>query len=206
MRFIDEVTLHIHAGHGGPGCVSFRREKFVPKGGPDGGDGGKGGDVFFEADERLASLLDFAYKHTFKAQPGQPGKGSNKTGRSGKPLVLQVPVGTLIYNADTNELLADLVHHGDKVLIAKGGRGGRGNARFAKPYMKAPDFAQEGEPGESVVVRLELKLVADVGIIGLPNSRQIDLSECHVFSQGEGRRLPFYHSGTKSWRSKGGLR
>ncbi len=191
MRFIDEVTLHIHAGHGGAGCVSFRREKFVPKGGPDGGDGGKGGDVFFETDERMASLLDFAYKHTFKASPGQPGKGANKTGKSGKSLVLRVPVGTLIYNADTGELLADLAHKGDKVLVARGGRGGRGNARFARPYLKAPDFAQEGEPGDSIVVRLELKLVADVGIIGLPNAGKSTLVNAMSSAKAKVGDYPF---------------
>lgn len=170
MRFIDEVSLHLKAGHGGQGSVSFRREKYVPKGGPDGGDGGRGGDIVFLTDERMASLLDFAYKHTFKAPAGQPGGNSNKTGKSGKNLVLKVPVGTIIYNADTNEIITDLDHKDAEFVVAKGGKGGQGNARFTRPSLRTPDWAQQGLPGEETNVRLELKMVADVGVIGLPNA------------------------------------
>jgi len=170
MRFIDEVSLQLKAGHGGQGRISFRREKYVPKGGPDGGDGGRGGDIVFRTDERMASLLDFAYRHTFKAPAGQRGGTSNKTGKSGKDLILKMPIGTIIYNSDTNELIVDLDHKGAEFVVAKGGKGGQGNARFTRPSLRTPDWAQEGLPGEEVNIRLELKLVADVGVIGLPNA------------------------------------
>jgi len=170
MRFIDEVSLHLKAGHGGQGSISFRREKYVPKGGPDGGDGGRGGDIVLQADERMASLLDFAYKHTFKAPAGKPGQGANKTGKAGKPLILKLPIGTVIYNSDTNEMITDLDNKDASFVIAKGGKGGQGNARFRRPSLRTPDWAQEGMPGEEVNVRLDLKIVADVGFIGLPNS------------------------------------
>lgn len=169
MKFIDEAKIYVKAGDGGNGCVSFRREKYVPKGGPDGGDGGKGGDVFLRANSSLRTLLKFHYNQHFRAERGGHGKGKNMTGRNGKPLIIDVPVGTVVYDANTMELIADLDEDKKMVLVAKGGRGGRGNARFATPTRRAPLIAEKGEKGEERVLKLELKLLADVGIIGFPN-------------------------------------
>ncbi len=149
--------------------VSFRREKYVPKGGPDGGDGGKGGDVIIEANPNLQTLLDFRYRTKFKAQSGRHGQGANKTGRSGQDLVIRVPMGTVVKDEQTGELLADLVAPGQRAIVARGGKGGRGNARFATPTNRTPRIGEPGEPGESRTVLLELKLIADVGLVGLPN-------------------------------------
>lgn len=170
MRFIDEADIYVKAGDGGRGCVSFRREKYVPKGGPDGGNGGKGGSVIILADARLSSLLDFRYKKEFVAERGQHGMGSLCSGRDGDDLVLKVPAGTVIKNAETGEILADMVEDGQKYLACKAGRGGKGNAHFATSTHQTPRFAQPGEPGEEKRLRLELKLLADVGIIGFPNA------------------------------------
>lgn len=170
MRFVDEVRIEVHAGRGGNGCVSFRREKYVPRGGPDGGDGGKGGDVIFEATERKQTLLDFRYKRSYRAQRGRHGQGKDKHGRSGEDLVLMVPVGTLIKDAHTGEILADLNKAGMRWTAARGGSGGRGNARFVTPTRQAPRIAEEGRDGESRELLLELKLLADVGLVGLPNA------------------------------------
>jgi len=170
MRFVDEVTIHVQAGEGGRGCVSFRREKYVPRGGPDGGDGGRGGDVLLEATDRKQTLLDFRYRHLFKAPNGAHGRGKNQHGRGGEDLVLEVPVGTLVKDPETGEVLADLTRPGDRWQAAHGGRGGQGNARFATATRQVPRFAQEGQPGESRELRLELKLLADVGLVGLPNA------------------------------------
>ncbi len=170
MKFIDVAKIYVKAGNGGNGCVSFRREKFVPKGGPDGGDGGNGGNVVLIGDEGLSTLLDFRYNRHFKAQRGAHGKGSNKTGKSGQDVSIKVPVGTLIYDADTGELIGDITQHGQRLVVARGGRGGKGNARFATPTRQAPDFAEPGGKGEERNIVLELKLVADVGLIGLPNA------------------------------------
>jgi len=169
MKFIDEAKIYVKAGDGGNGCVSFRREKYVPKGGPDGGDGGKGGDVFLRANSSLRTLLKFHYNQHFRAERGGHGKGKNMTGRNGKPLIIDVPVGTVVYDANTMEFIADLDEDKKMVLVAKGGRGGRGNARFATPTRRAPLIAEKGEKGEERVLKLELKLLADVGIIGFPN-------------------------------------
>jgi GTP-binding protein len=168
--FIDEAIIEVEAGAGGDGCVSFRREKYVPHGGPDGGDGGRGGDVVLLADESLNTLLDYHYRTRYKAERGGHGSGQNRKGRNGKPLVLRVPVGTLVYDADTGELLADLSQHGQQVVIARGGKGGRGNAAFTTSTRQAPRFAEKGLPGEKRRLRLELKLLADVGIVGMPNA------------------------------------
>ncbi|MFA0777150.1 MAG: hypothetical protein PVTTEEND_000864 [Candidatus Fervidibacter sp.] len=169
MHFVDEAVIHVKAGNGGNGCVAFRREKFVPRGGPAGGDGGRGGHVILLADPSVKTLVDLHLQRTYKAENGQHGQGSNKHGADGKDLVIRVPVGTVIYDAETGELLADLVKPGQRVVEARGGRGGRGNAAFATPTRQTPVFAELGEPGEERTLRLELKLLADVGIIGYPN-------------------------------------
>ncbi|WKZ31914.1 MAG: GTPase ObgE [Thermodesulfobacteriota bacterium] len=170
MKFIDEAKIYVKAGDGGRGCVSFRREKYVPKGGPDGGNGGRGGDVLLIAEGRLASLLDFKYKREYKAERGQHGMGSMCSGRDGLDLRINVPVGTVVKDADTGEALADLVADGQEYLVSRGGRGGKGNAHFATSTHQTPRFAQPGEPGEEKNLKLELKLLADVGIIGFPNA------------------------------------
>ena len=168
--FIDQAKIWVKAGDGGHGCVSFRREKFVPKGGPDGGNGGKGGSVYFLAVPDLDTLLDFAGKHHFKAQNGKPGEGKNKNGSGGEDLIIRVPAGTLIYDRDTEILLKDLNKPGMKVCICRGGRGGKGNKAFATSTQQTPRFAQEGKPGQERNIRLELKLIADVGLVGMPNA------------------------------------
>ncbi|OGP22265.1 MAG: GTPase ObgE [Deltaproteobacteria bacterium GWA2_55_10] len=170
MKFIDEAKIYVKAGDGGKGCVSFRREKYVPKGGPDGGNGGRGADVIFIADNRLSSLLDFQYKREYEAEKGQHGMGSMCSGRDGLDLVIKLPIGTLIKDFDTGEVLADLVADGQQFVCCKGGRGGKGNAHFATSTHQTPRFAQPGEPGEERNLKMELKLLADVGIIGFPNA------------------------------------
>ncbi|OQX26545.1 MAG: GTPase ObgE [Desulfobacteraceae bacterium IS3] len=170
MKFIDEATITVRAGNGGKGCVSFRRERYIPKGGPDGGDGGKGGDVILTATSRKRTLQHFQFKRDFKAGNGRGGLGQQKTGRGGDDLIIEVPPGTLVRNADTGEILKDLKESGENYQIAKGGRGGQGNKRFATSVNRTPRFAQPGEPGDILTLELELKLLADVGIIGLPNA------------------------------------
>jgi GTP-binding protein len=173
MRFIDEAEILVRAGKGGRGCVSFRREKFIPKGGPDGGSGGKGGDVYFLASNRLLTLYDFRLKRVYEAQNGQPGMGSQCDGKSGEDLIIEVPVGTLLYEVQAEGkrvLIADLDRDGKKVLVAKGGKGGKGNMYFKSPTNQAPRYAQPGLPGEEKKIYLELKLIADVGLLGLPNA------------------------------------
>ncbi len=170
MKFIDEVKIHAKAGDGGRGCLSFRREKFVPLGGPDGGDGGRGGDVLFEVDMALSTLLDLRYKQHLKAKNGAPGMGKNMHGKSGDNLVIKVPPGTLVYDDETGERLADLTRADQGFLLLKGGQGGRGNARFLTSTNRAPRHTQPGTPGEERTLRLQLKLLADVGLVGLPNA------------------------------------
>ena len=169
MKFIDEVKIHAKSGDGGAGCVSFRREKFVPFGGPNGGDGGKGGDIIFEACSALATLLDLRHRPHQRAERGKNGMGSDRHGANGASLKILVPPGTIIRDAETSEVLADLMETGDSIVLLKGGRGGQGNARFATSTNKAPKFAQPGEPGEERWLRLELKLMADVGLLGFPS-------------------------------------
>jgi GTP-binding protein len=169
MRFIDEVKIHLQSGAGGAGCVSFRREKFIPLGGPNGGDGGKGGDVLFEATAALSTLLELRCRPHLKADKGKNGMGKDRHGAYGKDLKILVPVGTIVRDAESDELLADLTETGNPVVLLKGGRGGQGNARFASSTNKAPKFAQPGEPGEELWLRLELKLMADVGLLGFPS-------------------------------------
>ncbi|MDA8239400.1 MAG: GTPase ObgE [Nitrospiraceae bacterium] len=170
MKFIDYTKIHVKAGDGGRGCVSFRREKYVPKGGPDGGDGGRGAHVIFRATKELNTLLDFRYKKEYSAERGQHGMGKKMHGRDGRDLIINVPVGTLIKDAGSEEVLADLDAEGAEKVIAKGGRGGLGNSHFATPTRQVPRFAQPGEEGEERSLILELKLLADVGLIGLPNA------------------------------------
>lgn len=170
MRFVDEVEIVIQAGKGGNGCRSFLREKYKPKGGPDGGDGGKGGDVVIRADGRRNTLLDLHFQRHYRAENGQHGRGKQQHGRKGADRIIHVPPGTLLIDAETGQVLHDLRRPGDSFLAARGGRGGRGNMRFADPSCRAPDFAEEGLPGETKRIRCELKLLADVGIVGLPNA------------------------------------
>ncbi|MFP3998723.1 MAG: GTPase ObgE [Desulfobacterales bacterium] len=170
MRFIDEVSIAVAAGHGGRGCVSFRREKYVPRGGPDGGDGGKGGDVIIRTSERLRTLHRFRYKRDFKAPSGGHGQGKQKTGKSGTNLVIEVPPGTLITDALTGETIYDCTIPGETVVVAHGGQGGRGNRRFLTSTNRAPRHAQPGQPGETRSLKLDLKLLADIGIVGFPNA------------------------------------
>ncbi|HEX8815259.1 MAG TPA: GTPase ObgE [Terriglobales bacterium] len=167
--FIDEATIRVKAGDGGNGCMAFRREKFVPRGGPSGGDGGKGGDVIMESSERHNTLVHFRFNPEYKSERGRHGEGSNKTGREGEDIVLKVPVGTLVYDADTHSLVHDFSKPDERVIIARGGRGGRGNAQFATSTHQAPREHEDGRPGEELTLRLELKLLADVGLVGFPN-------------------------------------
>lgn len=170
MKFIDEARIFIKAGDGGHGCISFRREKYVPRGGPNGGDGGRGGDIIFQADEGLYTLLDFRYKKHFEAGRGEHGRGKDQYGHAGNDIIIHVPAGTTIKDGKTNEVLAEIERHGQSVVIAKGGRGGRGNMHFATSRNQAPRKAEDGQTGEGRWVRLELKLLADAGLIGFPNA------------------------------------
>jgi GTP-binding protein len=167
--FIDEATIRVKAGDGGNGCLAFRREKFVPRGGPSGGDGGKGGDVIMESSERHNTLVHFRFNPEYKAERGRHGEGSNKTGREGVDVMLKVPVGTIVYDEETGEKVWDFSRPDERIVIAHGGRGGRGNARFATSTHQAPREHEDGRPGEERVFRLELKLLADVGLVGFPN-------------------------------------
>jgi GTP-binding protein len=170
MKFIDEALITVEAGRGGNGCVSFRREKYVPKGGPDGGDGGKGGDVVLETSSRKNTLRDFQFKRHFRAPKGANGRGKNQSGKNGKDLIIQVPPGTLIQDAETGDCVKDLSGDGESHIVARGGRGGLGNARFVSSTNRAPRHAEEGEPGETLTIKLELKLLADIGVVGFPNA------------------------------------
>src|SRR6201993_3832706 len=167
--FVDEATIRVKAGDGGNGCLAFRREKFVPRGGPSGGDGGKGGDVIMESSERHNTLVHFRFNPEYKAERGRHGEGSNKTGREGESVVLKVPVGTIVYDEETGDKVWDFSRPDERIVIAHGGRGGRGNARFATSTHQAPREHEDGRPGEERVFRLELKLLADVGLVGYPN-------------------------------------
>src|SRR5580704_13181097 len=168
--FIDEAIIRVKAGDGGNGCMAFRREKFVPRGGPSGGDGGHGGDVIMESSERHNTLVHFRFNPEYKGERGRHGEGSNKTGREGESVVLKVPVGTIVYDDFTGELVHDFSHPDERVVVARGGRGGRGNAQFATSTHQAPREHEEGRPGEERELRLELKLLADVGLVGYPNA------------------------------------
>ena len=170
MRFVDEAIINVDAGNGGNGCCSFRREKFIPFGGPDGGDGGDGGSIFLEANENLNTLIDFRYKRHYKAQNGQGGMGGNCSGKKGEDLIIQVPVGTMVFDAENDELLGDIKKSGDRLLIAQGGFHGLGNTRYKSSVNRAPRQTSNGSSGESRHLRLELRVLADVGLLGLPNA------------------------------------
>jgi len=170
VKFIDEAIITVQSGKGGRGCVSFRREKYVPRGGPDGGDGGKGGDVILKSTSRRRTLYPFQFKRQFKAKDGAHGQGQQKTGRNGSDLIVEIPPGTLVKDADTNEILKDFTTAGEFYSVVKGGKGGLGNARFKSSTNRTPRYSQPGEPAQSRELKLELKLLADVGIIGLPNA------------------------------------
>src|SRR5699024_1508178 len=169
MVFVDQVSVYVKAGDGGNGLVAYRREKYIPKGGPAGGDGGDGADIIFKADEGLNTLMDFRYNRHFKAKRGENGMNQKQHGKNASPLILSVPPGTIVKDEETDEVIADLITHQQQAIIAKGGRGGRGNARFASPRNPAPDFAENGEPGQERNIKVELKLIADVGLVGFPS-------------------------------------
>lgn len=170
MKLVDEAEIEVIAGNGGNGCVGFRREKFIPLGGPDGGDGGNGGSVWLVADENLNTLVDFRHERIFKAQRGENGMGRQMYGKAGEDRVITVPVGTVIINVDTDETIGDLVRHGDRLLVAQGGKGGLGNMHFKSSINRSPRQSTPGEEGEQRVLKLELKLLADVGLLGFPNA------------------------------------
>ena len=170
MKFVDEATIRVQAGNGGHGCLSFRREKYVERGGPDGGDGGNGGSVYLVADDGLNTLVDFRVARKFRAETGQGGAGRNMTGKSGDDLDVRVPAGTIVHDVDTGELIGDLTEDGQRLKVAEGGKGGLGNTRFKSSTNRAPRKTTNGTPGEGRHLRLELKLLADVGLVGLPNA------------------------------------
>jgi GTP-binding protein len=175
MKFVDEATIQVIAGKGGNGCLSFRREKFVPMGGPDGGNGGHGGSVYLIVDEGINTLVDFRYQRVFRAHNGEGGMGNSRSGKSAEDLMIKVPLGTLVYDVDTNELIADLAKANDKICVAEGGKGGLGNEFFKSSVNRAPRKTTPGNPGEQRNLRLELKLLADVGLLGLPNAGKSSL-------------------------------
>ena len=170
MKFVDEATIHVKAGDGGNGCVSFRREKYIPFGGPDGGDGGDGGSVYLVADESVNTLVDFRYQRRYQAQRGENGSGRNCTGKKGEDEEIRVPVGTMVYDVDTEELIGDLVEAGQRIMVAQGGFHGLGNTRYKSSTNRAPRQSKPGTPGEQRELRLELKVLADVGLLGKPNA------------------------------------
>ena len=198
-NFIDIATIWLHAGKGGDGAVSFHREKFVAAGGPDGGDGGRGGDIIFVVDDHLTTLMDFRYKRKYVAPEGGKGGASLCHGKNAENLVIKVPLGTVIKDAESGLVIADLSDH-TPVTIAKGGRGGYGNAHFATPTRQIPKFAKPGMPGEDIQVTLELKLIADVGLIGFPNVGKSTPHLHHQRSQAQDRKLPLHHAGAHAGR------
>ena len=167
--FVDELNIKLMAGPGGDGCTSFRREKFVPMGGPDGGNGGRGASIIFKVDKNLKTLVDLSYRKIIKAPKGENGKGANKYGKNAEDIIIMVPEGTTVINTKTNEVMADLITDGEEFVAAKGGRGGKGNKSFATHDVPAPKFSEKGEPGEEIIVKLELKVLADVGLVGMPS-------------------------------------
>lgn len=191
MKFVDEAIIKVEAGHGGNGCLSFRREKFIPRGGPDGGDGGDGGSIYFEACADLNTLVDFRYMRHYKAGNGQQGMGGNCTGKKGDDLTIKVPVGTLIYDVDTGELLHDINKPGVPVLIAQGGFHGLGNTRYKSSVNRSPRQTSPGSPGEAKHLRLELRVLADVGLLGLPNAGKSTLIRAVSSSKAKVADYPF---------------
>ncbi|MCB2211414.1 GTPase ObgE [bacterium] len=189
--FIDRVEIEVRAGRGGDGIVSFRREKFVPKGGPDGGDGGRGGSVLLKVDPQLGTLLDLRYRNVIKAENGKHGQGSKRSGKSGKDAIIRVPAGTVVFDAKTGELIGDLTEEGQELVVAGGGRGGKGNPHFATATLRTPRRATEGKPGQTRPLRLELKLLADVGLVGLPNAGKSTLLSVITAARPEIAAYPF---------------
>ena len=201
-EFADQAELRVHAGDGGHGCASIHREKFKPLGGPDGGNGGRGGDVIIEVDPSAATLLDFHRRPLRRAGNGRPGQGSNRNGAEGTDLVLRVPDGTVVKTSD-GEVLADLIGAGTRFVAAQGGRGGLGNAALASTKRKAPGFALRGEPGDELRLVLELKTVADAGLVGFPNAGQVLADRRHVGGPAQDRQLPVHHADPASGRGRG---
>ena len=191
MKFLDQIKIYLKAGTGGSGSSSFRREKFIEFGGPDGGDGGNGGSIIIIADKNLNTLIDFRYQQHFKAERGENGKGKKKTGKGGKDLILKAPVGTQVLEEDNNTLIEDLTKDGQKIIIAKGGKGGLGNVRFKSSTNRAPRKKTEGDSGESFWVWLQLKVIADIGIIGMPNSGKSSLLSALTSAKPKIANYPF---------------
>jgi GTPase len=191
VKFIDEAMITVRSGNGGKGCVSFRREKFIPRGGPDGGDGGKGGDIIFKTSSGKRTLYQFRHQNHFKAENGANGQSKQKTGKNGRNLIIELPSGTLVFDANTGQLIKDLVSAGETFVLLKGGRGGQGNTKFKTSTHRTPRFAQPGEPGEIKTLKLELKLLADVGIIGLPNAGKSTLISAITSARPKIGNYPF---------------